>query len=342
MPPGSRTFLSTEEFGATYGAAPAELDQVAAFARSYGLTVTETNVGRQRVLVSGTAAQMSRAFAVELGRYESPTETHRGYDGYVHLPNDVADLVVSVCGLDNRRLGATDTHPNSVPPGTFPLDVLTVAMRYKFPNSRAPSQMIGIFAISQPAIPPGQRCQRPISTAALSAARAYFFASNCAAFAERRHRGRGVPDVAGNASASSGYQLWLEGSDRDNTGQPFLARGTSIVAPLYAGLAAVINQNLPPFIFQGQSIPVVVGFLNPILYRFPGNCNDVNDQLFTGAPPDNGLGDPSRYPSGPAWDACTGLGTIDGKKLQDLLIHSAVLNELLPGGRSGYRPTRGT
>lgn len=154
-PPGSRTFLSTEEFGATYGAAPAELDQVAAFARSHGLIVTETNVPRRRVVVSGTAAQMSRAFAVELGRYESPTETHRGYDGYAHLPNDIADLVVSVCGLDNRPLGATDTLPNSVPPGTFPLDVLTVATNYNFPNSPAPSQTIGIFAISQPLIPQG-------------------------------------------------------------------------------------------------------------------------------------------------------------------------------------------
>src|SRR6516165_4539165 len=46
-PPGSRTFLSSEEFGA---AAPAELDQVAAFARSHGLTVMETNVARRRVV----------------------------------------------------------------------------------------------------------------------------------------------------------------------------------------------------------------------------------------------------------------------------------------------------
>ena len=113
-PPGSRTFLSTEEFGATYGAAPAELDQVVAFARSHGLTVTEKNVARRRVVVSGTVAQMSRAFAVELGRYESPTETHRGYDGYLHLPNEVADLVVSVCGLDNRRVGGGNDTGSSV------------------------------------------------------------------------------------------------------------------------------------------------------------------------------------------------------------------------------------
>ena len=155
-PPGSYTFLSTEEFGATFGAAPGELEQVAAFARAHGLSVMETHVARRRVVVAGTAAQMSRAFAVELGCYESPTETQRGYDGYLHVPTDVADLIVSVCGLDNRRIGGHDTLPNSDPPfPSFPLDAWTVARRYNFPSSPAPGQTIGILALSKPTTPSG-------------------------------------------------------------------------------------------------------------------------------------------------------------------------------------------
>ena len=107
-----------------------------------------------------------------------------------------------------------------------------------------------------------------------------------------------------------------------------MAEGTSIVAPLYAGLAAVINENLPPLILGPNiSIPNLVGFLNPILYRFPGLCTDIDDSDKTinpGSPPDNGQGNLAGYPSGPGWDACTGLGTIDGTKLQDLLIQYAL------------------
>jgi hypothetical protein len=59
-PPGNRKFLSANEFAATYGAEQTELDQVAGFARLHGLSVTEASASRRRVVVSGTAEQMSR------------------------------------------------------------------------------------------------------------------------------------------------------------------------------------------------------------------------------------------------------------------------------------------
>ena len=64
------------------------------------------------------------------------------------------------------------------------------------------------------------------------------------------HRvGRGVPDVAGNASPASGYVVRVDG-------QTFLIGGTSAVAPLWAGLIALINQKLG----------TPLGFVNPLLY----------------------------------------------------------------------------
>src|SRR5579862_4227410 len=56
--------LSREEFEATYGSAQADLDQVTAFAKSQGLKVEETSSARRSVVVSGTSAQLSRAFGV--------------------------------------------------------------------------------------------------------------------------------------------------------------------------------------------------------------------------------------------------------------------------------------
>jgi subtilase family serine protease len=95
-PPGNRKFLSADEFAATYGAEQTELDQVAGFARLHGLSVTEASASRRGVVVSGTAEQMSRAFAVELGRYESGRETYRSHDGHLNLPENIADLVVDL------------------------------------------------------------------------------------------------------------------------------------------------------------------------------------------------------------------------------------------------------
>jgi kumamolisin len=111
--------------------------------------------------------------------------------------------------------------------------------------------------------------------------------------------GRGLPDVAGNADPDTGYQIFLAGSQQ-------VIGGTSAVAPLMAGLIALINQSL------AQKTPgTTAGFLNPLLYGSAaaafrdittGN-NDIYGKL-------KGL-----YTAGPGWDACSGLGVPDGTKL---------------------------
>jgi kumamolisin len=57
--------------------------------------------------------------------------------------------------------------------------------------------------------------------------------------------GRGVPDVAGNADNASGYIILVDG-------HWVPVGGTSAVAPLYAGLVALINQGL------GQPVPALL------------------------------------------------------------------------------------
>ena len=99
--------------------------------------------------------------------------------------------------------------------------------------------------------------------------------------------GRGVPDVAGDASPASGYAVRVDGRD-------MVIGGTSAVAPLYAGLVALLNQEL------GRPI----GFLNPTLYGVaPGAIRDITE------------GNNGAYSAGVGWDACTGLGRIDGTRL---------------------------
>ena len=118
--------------------------------------------------------------------------------------------------------------------------------------------------------------------------------------ANRGHRiGRGVPDVSGNADPNSGYVLTPGGLSVGPFG------GTSAVAPFYAGLVALLNANL------GEP----VGYLNYNLYAFDGGnvYRDIADNVSTASGPAPG------YRSGPGWDACTGLGSINGNALLDAL-----------------------
>jgi len=103
-----------------------------------------------------------------------------------------------------------------------------------------------------------------------------------------KFRGRGVPDVAGNAAHSSGYKVLVNGKQ-------MILGGTSAVAPLYAGLIALINQA------SGRQ----AGFINPHLYNNPSFFRQiVKGNNITAHP---GLG----YTACKGWNACTGLGVLE-------------------------------
>ena len=110
--------------------------------------------------------------------------------------------------------------------------------------------------------------------------------------------GRGVPDIAGNASENSGYLQVIGGSAPQPVG------GTSAVAPLYAGLVARINANLG----------LQIGYLNSTLYSLPSTA--FRDIVGAPGPANNDFGNVRGYPAGPGWDACTGLGSVNGAALQ--------------------------
>ena len=111
--------------------------------------------------------------------------------------------------------------------------------------------------------------------------------------------GRGVPDVAGDADPHTGYNVRLVGGDPDIIG------GTSAVAPLWAGLIALMNEGLSK---QGKP---PVGLINPILYQLPAASSSFHD-IVNGNNDLEGLG---KYAARPSWDPCTGLGSPDGKAL---------------------------
>jgi kumamolisin len=111
------------------------------------------------------------------------------------------------------------------------------------------------------------------------------------------HAGRGVPDVSGDADPLTGYVVRVDGRNG-------VIGGTSAVAPLWAGLAALLNEKL------GRP----VGYLNPVLYRLAvDSFRDIQKG-------DNDIsGGGKLYQAGPGWDPCTGLGSPNGAALLEAL-----------------------
>lgn len=107
-------------------------------------------------------------------------------------------------------------------------------------------------------------------------------------------KGRGLPDVAGDADPLTGYRIEVDGSNS-------VVGGTSAVVPLWAALIALFN--------QATAKPVC--YFNPSLYQqlaaIAGLFRDIT-------PGNNG-----NYDARPGWNPCTGWGSPNGAAIQQYL-----------------------
>jgi kumamolisin len=103
LAPAARQPLSREEFAQRFGADPADIARVEAFARANGLAVVETSPGRRTVVLAGSSRAISSAFGVTLKSFNHPDGgTFRGRQGPIFVPRDLASIVTGVFGLDDR------------------------------------------------------------------------------------------------------------------------------------------------------------------------------------------------------------------------------------------------
>jgi kumamolisin len=155
--PMQREALSADDYAERFGAAPSDLDDVAAFLRSGGLTIEDAHPASRTIMATGTVAQLSDLFSVTLRQYRGAlppagklpgrppgTHTYRSHEGPVQVPAALADVIVGVFGLDNRRI--TGKNGAGDPPVTNPTSVPQIMQRYNFPTSGAAGQTVGIFA----------------------------------------------------------------------------------------------------------------------------------------------------------------------------------------------------
>jgi kumamolisin len=123
-----------------------------------------------------------------------------------------------------------------------------------------------------------------------------------------------VPDVAGDADPNSGYNIRVDG-------QNTVVGGTSAVAPLWAGLVAVANQQLG----------AKVGFIQPAIYaaKAAAAFNDITE------------GNNPAFSAGPGWDACSGQGTPKASALIPLLAPASTTPAPAPTPTPTPAPTPG-
>lgn len=104
---------------------------------------------------------------------------------------------------------------------------------------------------------------------------------------DTKFKGRGVPDVAGNADPDTGYNILVDG-------EQMVVGGTSAVAPMMAGLIALLNEQ------SGKA----AGYIHPTIYANPALCRDITSGNNKTTSKNTG------YSARRGWDACTGLGVL--------------------------------
>ena len=116
---------------------------------------------------------------------------------------------------------------------------------------------------------------------------------------------RNIPDVALIAN-----NVWCV---HDNGTSSGYVMGTSIAAPLWAGLTALMNQQAAT---MGRPS---VGFLNPAIYAIGASGNYTADfhDITTGS--NTWSGSPNQFYAVPGYDLCTGWGTPAGQRLINAL-----------------------
>ena len=97
-----RHYLTVAQYAAAYGATAAQVAQVTSYLKSEGLSVGQVTANHLTLPVSGTAAQVEKAFDVSLGTYQAGGKSFYANAAKPSLPADIASVVRSVAGLDNE------------------------------------------------------------------------------------------------------------------------------------------------------------------------------------------------------------------------------------------------
>jgi kumamolisin len=222
--------------------------------------------------------------SISWGGAES-TWTAQALTGYDQAFQDAGVLGVTVCcaaGDDGSADGVTDGAAHTDFPASSPNVLACGGTRLESSGGQITSEVVWNDGAGNGATGGGVSDTFPLP--------AYQSSAKVPVSVNPSHfKGRGVPDVSGDADPSTGYQIYVDGRSA-------VFGGTSAVAPLWAALVALMNAQ------TGKAM----GFLNPPLYADSPGTNALHDIT---------SGNNGAYQAGTGWDACSGLGSPNGQQL---------------------------
>ena len=122
--PNFRHFLKAEEFAASFGPSAEDYQSVMDFAKAHHLTVTQTHSNRTLVDVSGSVADIEKAFNIHMQRFQHPKENRDFFAPDVEPSLELKTPVLAISGLDNSvkprprlHVSATSSGPSVRPLG---------------------------------------------------------------------------------------------------------------------------------------------------------------------------------------------------------------------------------
>jgi kumamolisin len=139
--------LGREQFARHFGADPADIASVKAFASGQGLRVIQESEARRTVVVVGTVAQVEPAFGVRLDQYDHPDGQYRGRQGTIELPSELHGLVEAVLGLDNRPQARTHFRFRKAKQQAASFTPVQLAGLYNYPQATGSGQCVAIIEL---------------------------------------------------------------------------------------------------------------------------------------------------------------------------------------------------
>ena len=139
--------LTRAEFAHQHGAAEADMAAVRRFAADQKLALVQEHGARRTMILSGTVAQFSSAFNVELNQYEHDGGSYRGRVGPVEVPSDLEQVIEAVLGLDNRPQAKPHFRLRPAASTSASFTPLQVAALYGFPSGTGEGQCVGLIEL---------------------------------------------------------------------------------------------------------------------------------------------------------------------------------------------------
>ena len=96
-----RRYLTADQFASSFGPSPEDYQAVIDFAKSRGLTVKRTHPNRTLLDVSGSVAEIEKAFHIRMQVYQHPVEARTFFAPDVEPSLDLETPVLEISGLNN-------------------------------------------------------------------------------------------------------------------------------------------------------------------------------------------------------------------------------------------------